>query len=166
VESGIATLMEERERDPRRGIVSRLLPRPAESRAEADPNAYFVTKAFEAWNESGPEGAAAWLATEVELIDPPRWPGSSTWVGRQAAVVRLEEVSRELRASKAEILETKTLAGKVLVSFGLRSDPHPAMSLDFSALIEVEDDEIARVQVFVDKGEALRALECTRLADR
>ena len=136
------------------------------SPAEADPKAFFVTKAFEAWNESGPQGAAAWMATAVRLVDPPRWPGSDTWIGREAAVRRLEEVSRELQVTEAEILETKTLDGAVLVSFGLRSDQHPGVSLDFSALVDLDDDEITRIRVFVDEADALAALRSRSGAEK
>ena len=77
VQSGIAILQDKRDRDPRRGVLRRLRPgREEDSRAESDARAVLVAKAFEAWNESGPEGVARWMADSVRLVDPPRWPGS------------------------------------------------------------------------------------------
>ena len=49
--------------------------------ATADPDAWLVTRAFEAWNEQGVEGAAAWLSRWVELIEPPDRPDSATGAG-------------------------------------------------------------------------------------
>jgi SnoaL-like domain len=159
VQSGIAVLQDERDHDPRRGVLRRLRPvQEEDSGAEADPGAFFMAKAFEAWNEGGPEGVAPWMADSVRLVDPPRWPSSDTWVGREAAVRRLGEVSRELHATQAEIVKAETLDGSVVVSFNVRSDRGPGVELDFCALVDVEGDLIQRMQVFVDEADARAAV--------
>jgi 1-acyl-sn-glycerol-3-phosphate acyltransferase len=156
VEGGIATLQAERERDPQRGLARRLMHRPKSELPElavSDPPAWFVTKAFEAWNTSGPEGAAAWLSRWVQLTDPPRWPGSGTWRGREAAVARLAEVSRELGAEWAEVDRAESVGNdEVLVSFHLRrAHPSPAdPELEFHARVETDSDQITSIRIFVE----------------
>jgi hypothetical protein len=159
VEGGIATLRAERERDPQRGLVRRLMHRPKPELpelADCDPPAWFVTKAFEAWNTSGPEGAAAWLSRWVQLTDPPRWPGSRTWRGREAAVARLAEVSRELGAEWAEVDRAESVGDhEVLVSFHLRR-PHPSPAdpeLEFHARVETDSHQITSIRIFVEREE-------------
>jgi hypothetical protein len=163
VESGIATLQHERERDPQRGLGRRLMRRPQPELpdlAVGDPPAWFVTKAFDAWNTSGPDGVAAWLSRWVQLTDPPRWPGGGTWRGRDAAVARLAEVCRELGADWAEVDRAESLADdEVLVSFHLRrAEPAPAdPDLEFHALVEIDADQITSIRIFIDREDARSA---------
>ena len=92
----------------------------------------------------------------VQLEDPPRWPGTGAWRGRGAALRRLREVSDELGADRAAVDRVASAGDEVLVSFQLRpeladsGDPH----LEFHALVEVEDERIARIRVFLDANEA------------
>jgi 1-acyl-sn-glycerol-3-phosphate acyltransferase/ketosteroid isomerase-like protein len=167
VEGGIETLLAERERDPHRRLVSRLWRREQEAPqlATADPDAWLVTRAFEAWNEQGVAGAAAWLSRWVELIDPPDRPDAATWRGRERALARLNEVTSELGAVSAHVTDANTIGDEVLADFelrhssGARTDPP-----GFSALFEVDRDQIVRMRVFPDRDAALRASE--RGADR
>lgn len=161
VENGIDTLLREREADPERGVMRRL--RKAGERlpriADTDPNAWFVKKAFEAWNEYGPDGAAAWMSTWVQLTDPPLWPDSATWSGREAVLNRLRQVSRELHAETVETVNAKSIGDAVIASFTLRSDmPSAADWLGFHAVVELDKDEIARVRIFLDRDEAENAV--------
>jgi ketosteroid isomerase-like protein len=162
VEGGIQKLLAERERDPHR----RLRPRrwrqeqEASQLATADPDAWLVTRAFEAWNEQGVDGAAAWLSRWVELVDPPDRPDAATWRGRERALVRLSEVTSELGATSVHVTHAHTIGDEVVADFelrqssGVRTDPP-----GFSALFEVDGGQIARMRVFGDREAAVRASE-------
>ena len=72
--AGIEALRAERGSvTPHAGVLGRLwheardFPQPA----AGDPDAWLVTRAFEAFNEHGAAGAAAWMSRWVELTDPP-----------------------------------------------------------------------------------------------
>jgi 1-acyl-sn-glycerol-3-phosphate acyltransferase/ketosteroid isomerase-like protein len=167
VEGGIETLLAERERDPHRRLLSRLWRQEQEAPqlATADPDAWLVTRAFEAWNEQGVEGAAAWLSRWVELIDPPDRPDAATWRGRERALARLNEVTSGLGAVSAHVTDAHTIGDEVLADFKLRQSSGAGTDPPgFSALFEMDHDQIVRMRVFPDRDAALRASE--RGADR
>jgi len=150
VQSGIEFLLAEREADPRRGVIRRTLHVP--SRPVVDPEAHFVARAFEAMNEAGGETAAAWMSRRVQLEDPPGWPGEGVWRGRAAAIARLDEVIAALGASHVDVEDTRSVGEGVLVRLVVVTrDPEPRR---FYAAIEIDDDEITRIRVFLDEQSA------------
>jgi 1-acyl-sn-glycerol-3-phosphate acyltransferase len=165
VEGGIETLMSERERDPQRGLVARLRgekgkPEPPALAAE-DAEAWFVVKAMEAWNTIGPDGAAAWMSRWVQLEDPPEWPDRATWRGRGAVIARLREVTDTLGAAWAEVSDANSVGDEtVLVSFALHPDDRTPARADhsFHALVEIDEAQITRMRMFLDREAALAAL--------
>jgi 1-acyl-sn-glycerol-3-phosphate acyltransferase len=164
VQAGIQILLAERERDPQRGLLKRLWHEAHElpQLAADDPDAWLVTRAFEAWNEHGAAGAAAWMSRWVQLSDPPDWPGAGTWRGRERALARLEEVTCELGAASAELTEARTISDRVLAAFELRTGSgSPTTPSGFAALFEVDADQILRMAVFRDRKAALDAVKKT-----
>jgi 1-acyl-sn-glycerol-3-phosphate acyltransferase/ketosteroid isomerase-like protein len=154
VESGIEFLLAERDTDPQRGVIRRLLHVPAAP--GADPDAYFVARAFDAMNEGGAETAAAWMSRWVELADPPGWPGGGVCRGRDAVIARLDEVIAELGAAHVDVEDTRTVGEGVLARLTLRTrDPEPRQ---FYAAIEIDDGQITRIRVFPDEQAARAAL--------
>jgi len=164
VQAGIQILLAERERDPQRGLLKRLWHEAHElpQLAADDPDAWLVTRAFEAWNEHGAAGAAAWMSRWVQLSDPPDRPGAGTWRGRERALARLEEVTCELGAASAELTEARTISDRVLAAFELRTGSgSPTTPSGFAALFEVDADQILRMAVFRDRKAALDAVKKT-----
>jgi 1-acyl-sn-glycerol-3-phosphate acyltransferase len=162
VQTGIRTLLTERERDPQRRLLTRLLRKAPDvpQRAADDPDAWLVARAFEAWNELGAAGAAAWMSRWVQLSDPPESPGAGTWRGRECAVARLDAVTSELGATTAELAEARTVGSQVLAVFELRSASGSVTAPGgFAALFEVDADQILRMAVFRDRDAALDALK-------
>ena len=152
VQSGLEELLAKRRADPQRSLRRRLTATPVPELAESEPGAYFVMRAFEAWNSVGIEGAAAWMSRWVQLTDD--WPASSTSRGRDAVIARLREVTAELGAAWAEVTEARSEGnGGVLVRFALRDAegrltyPHA-----FQARVEVTDDQIVAIEVQVALG--------------
>lgn len=161
VEAGIGFLRAEREADPRRSIAARLRAEPAEpGLAVTDPDAWFVTKAFDAWNTAGPAGAAAWFSRWAVLEDPPGWPDAGVWRGRDAAIERLDEVTTGLGAHWAQVTDARSAGDDVLVAMELRSagGARGVPVHAFHLVIEVLQGEIVRLRVFLDEDEALAAI--------
>jgi ketosteroid isomerase-like protein len=52
-------------------------------------NAELVRRAYEAWNEGGPEAAKQFWAEDVEFQDPPPLPDARVVRGRDAAAAYL-----------------------------------------------------------------------------
>jgi 1-acyl-sn-glycerol-3-phosphate acyltransferase/ketosteroid isomerase-like protein len=160
VEDGIARLRSEQRDDPRRRLRGRL-------RLGADSTgdgpgcaADLVAQAFDAWNDAGAAGAAAWLAPNVRLDDPPDWPDSATWRGREAALARMEEITEVLAARWAEVISTRSLdEDRVVVSMRLRSGQGPKGRPigQFHFLARIGRDQIRRIQVFLTEAEVLEA---------
>jgi hypothetical protein len=158
VSKGIHTLRLQREQDPRRGLLARLWHEEHElpDLATSDPDAWLVTCAFEAWNEHGAAGAAAWLSRWVQLTDPPEQADAQTWRGREPALARLEQ----LAAGSAGVAEARTIGNQVLTVFDLRdTSGSPTEPPAFAALVEVDQDQIVRIRVFPDRAAALRAIQ-------
>ena len=161
VESGIRLLQAERDADPRRGLAARLRAEPGEPPlAVSDPDAWFVTKAFDAWNSTGPAGAAAWFSRWVVLDDPPGWPDAAQWRGRDATIERLDEVTTGLGAHWAQVTTARSVGDEVLVSFELRSagGSTGVAVRDFHLVVEVQQGEITRLRVFLEADEARAAI--------
>lgn len=160
VEQGLDTLMAEREHDPKRGLLPRLQIGPGPGGLDDDPDATFVRRAFDAWNESGAEGAAAWISRWAQLVDPPQRPGSATWRGREAVLARLEQVAAELGATSVELTEARSGRDEVLVEFAVHAGDGAADSC-FFALVELEAGQeagqITKMRVFFERDEALNA---------
>jgi 1-acyl-sn-glycerol-3-phosphate acyltransferase len=162
VQAGIEILLAERERDRQRGLLARLSheARDLPQLAADDPDAWLVTRAFEAWSEHGVAGAAAWMSRWVQLSDPPEWPGARTWRGRERALARLEEVTSELAATCAAVTEARTIRDRVLVVFELRgASGAPTAPSSFAALFQVDADQILQMAVFLDRRAALDAVK-------
>ena len=154
VQSGIEFLLAEREVDPRRGVIRRTLRMSA--RPVADPDAHFVTRAFDAMNEAGAETAAAWMSRSVQLEDPPGWPGEGVWRGRAAAIARLDQVIAALGASHVDVEDARSVGEGVLAGLAVVTrDPEPRR---FYAAIEIDGNEIIRIRVFLDEQAARVAL--------
>ena len=124
--------------------------------ATTEPDAWLVTRAFEAWNEHGAAGAAAWMSPWVQLTDPPEWPGATTWVGRGRTLARLDEMATRLGATSAEVVDARTIGADVLVVFRLCKRPGSATDPSgLVALFGVEQEQIMRMRVFMDREAAL-----------
>jgi len=161
LEAGIEFLRSERLADPRRGLAARLRASGDEPRlALTDPQAWLVMKAFDAWNNHGAGGAAAWLSDWAVLEDPPDWPGAGRWPGRAAAIDRLEQVTAELGGRWVHVAGAKSYGEEVLVTLDLRSGRGPTGRLvgTFHLLVEVQQEEIMRLRVFLRREEALASL--------
>jgi 1-acyl-sn-glycerol-3-phosphate acyltransferase len=154
VEDGIEALLAERDSDPQRSLAARLSEPPLPELAVSDPGAYFVSRAFDAWNTTGTEGAAAWMSRWVELTDPPDWPDRATWRGRDAVVARLDEVTADLGASWAELTDARSEGNEVLTSFLLRDEGgQPIDPGGFRARVGLHGDQIVRIRVFRDPAQ-------------
>jgi 1-acyl-sn-glycerol-3-phosphate acyltransferase len=153
VHSGIQFLLAERELDPRRGVIRRILHMPAPSLP--DPPAHFVARAFEAMNEAGAETAAAWMARWVRLEDPPGWPGGGVWRGRGAVIARLDQVTAELQAVHIDV-QARRVGSGVLAHLTLIARDRERRQ--FHAAIEIDGDQINRIRMFLDERAACDAL--------
>lgn len=131
VEAGIEELQERRAADPKRKLIPRLLDGTADppALATADPDAWFVTRALDAWNDVGPAGAAAWMSRRVTLTDPPGWPDAQTWRGRDAVIDRLEQVTSELGAGWVQVSDVHSESAEVIGLLDLRPDRRSRNSL-------------------------------------
>lgn len=159
VESGIRVLRAERRHDPGRKLTTRLLGTAPHSKiAERDPQAWFVTRAFETWNDQGPLGAAAWLSARVELTDPSEWDGGETRRGRNTVIGHLGDVAERLGGGHAEVTEARTVNDSgVLISVLVRTaEGRKGKDLQtFHFLVTIEHGLITRMRAFLTEREAL-----------
>ncbi|HME03460.1 MAG TPA: lysophospholipid acyltransferase family protein [Solirubrobacteraceae bacterium] len=157
---GVDFLLAERDADPRRNVAARLLHGGGDAQQAArDPQAQFVLQALDAWNHSGPASIAAWLSNWVILEDPPSQPGATRWLGRDATLHRLDEITTSLGGRWVHIVAARSIGEEVLVAMDLRSArAHEGTHIaSYHLLFEVQYGEITRIRVFDAQDSAERA---------
>jgi ketosteroid isomerase-like protein len=113
-----------------------------------------VERAYRTWNESGPRAFVEYTTDDFELHDAPDLPDAEVWVGRDAAVARLEEVVAATGGRWAEVDEIRPAGDEVLVSLTWRIERDGAQLACVYHRVRVEGDRIARVRVFLDQEAA------------
>ena len=113
-----------------------------------------VERAYRTWNESGPRAFVEYTTEDFELHDAPDLPDPEVWVGRDAAVGRLEDVVAATGGRWADIDEIRPLGDEVLVSLTWRIERGSAPLACVYHRVQVKGDRIARVRVFLDQDAA------------
>jgi ketosteroid isomerase-like protein len=113
-----------------------------------------VEEAYRVWNESGPRAFVEYTTEDFELHDAPEIPDAQTWVGRDAAVARLEDVVAATGGRWADIEEIRPAGDEVLVSLTWRIERDGAPLASVYHRVLVQDERIARVRVFLDQEAA------------
>jgi ketosteroid isomerase-like protein len=116
--------------------------------------AELVERAYRTWNESGPRAFVEYTTEDFELHDAPEIPDAQTWVGREAAVARLEDVVAATGGRWADIEEIRPAGDEVLVSLTWRIERDGAPLASVYHRVLVEGERIARVRVFLDQEAA------------
>jgi ketosteroid isomerase-like protein len=119
--------------------------------------ARLVEDAYRAWNEAGPRAFVEFATDDIEVHDAPELPDAGTWVGRDAVVRRLEELVAATGGRWADIEEVRAVGDQVIVSLTWRFDAASSTLASVHHVVRVEGDRIARVRVFLDRAEAVRA---------
>jgi SnoaL-like domain len=120
-----------------------------------------VEEAYRTWNESGPSAFVEYTTANIELHDAPELPDAQAWLGRDAVVVRLEDVVAATGGRWADIDDVEPVGDDVLVSLTWRLDRGSAALASVYHVARVEGDRIARVRVFLDEEAARRAAGVT-----
>jgi hypothetical protein len=124
----------------------------------ARPPTQFVEEAYRVWNADGPRAFVQFTTEAVELHDAPDLPDAQEWVGRHAIVSRLEDVVAATGARWADIEAVRPVGGEILVSLTWRLDREsPTALASVYHVVHVEGDKIARIRVFLDEEQAMRA---------
>jgi ketosteroid isomerase-like protein len=118
----------------------------------------FVEDAYRTWNASGPRAFMEFTAEGIELHDAPELPDAQVWVGREAVLARIEDVTEAVGGRAADIDDVRSAGDEVLVSLTWRVDATSRTALGaVYHLVRVEGDRIVRVRVFLDENAAARA---------
>jgi ketosteroid isomerase-like protein len=123
-------------------------------------NVEVVRRLAERWNAGDHAGVLELYADDVEMVTAPEWPDAGTEVGKGA----VERATREWRSAWESIevdLDRLEAAGDMVVagggwdSRGLASGASGRMP--FGIVLTVRDGQIARLEWFMDPGQARRA---------
>ena len=114
-------------------------------------DAELVRRAYDAWNWYGLDHLEPYLAEEVQLEDAPELPDARTWSGSAAVLRRIEEVADATGGGWVELHGVEERPDGVLVTMTWKLDsPEGGAPLgEVSHLVEVADERIARIRVFV-----------------
>jgi ketosteroid isomerase-like protein len=114
--------------------------------------AELVRHAYDAWNWYGLDHLEPYLAAHVELHDAPELPDARTWRGSAEVLKRLEEVAETTGGGWVELRGVEERGDGVLVTMTWKLDSAEGGSTlgEVSHLVEVADERITRIRVFVD----------------
>jgi ketosteroid isomerase-like protein len=123
-------------------------------------NVEVVRRLAERWNAGDYAGVLELYADDVEMVTAPEWPDAGTEVGKEA----VERATQEWRSAWESIevdLDRLEAAGDMVVagggwdSRGLASGASGRMPSGI--VLTVRDGQIARLEWFMDPGQARRA---------
>jgi ketosteroid isomerase-like protein len=115
-----------------------------------------VRRAYEAWNEYGPEAMDSMLAEDVELHDAPQLPDAEVWRGREAVLARLKAVAEAMGGGTVGFEDIRASGEDVLVAMLWHLD-RAAAEVELGEvfhLVHVEEGRIDRIRVFLTESEA------------
>jgi ketosteroid isomerase-like protein len=123
-------------------------------------NVELVRRAYEAWNEGGPESITQFMAEDFEFHDPPNLPDPRVVRGRDAVAAYLADQRKILGDMKLTIIDVRARGGTVAVR--MEATIHGAESGidvpgELSQVSEIADGRWQRTRGFLTWAEALEA---------
>jgi ketosteroid isomerase-like protein len=126
----------------------------------ANEDADTIRRAFEAWNEGGPEGVAQFWAEDVVYREGPGWPDAGVFEGRDAAVARMHsliELIGPIEVRLDDLIEVGD--GRFVAYVGMVGQGGDGPYTQSFAVVErVRDGLVAEVDYYLDRAQALRAV--------
>jgi ketosteroid isomerase-like protein len=122
-----------------------------------------LRRAFEVWNESGPEALVErFWAEDAVYREGPGWPDGGVFKGRAAALKRMQSVVElvgPIEVSLEELIdagEGRFVACVRMVGESAASDPPYTQS--FAVVQRVEDGLVKEADYYMDREQALEAV--------
>jgi ketosteroid isomerase-like protein len=123
-------------------------------------NAELVRRAYEAWNEGGPEAAKQFWAEDVEFQDPPTLPDARVVRGRDAAAAYLTGQVTVIGDMKLTLANVRVEGEIVVLRMDLTVDGAESgvdVPGEIAQVVEVADGTLQRIWLFMTCEEALEA---------
>jgi ketosteroid isomerase-like protein len=129
----------------------------------SERDADMLRRAFEVWNESGPEALVErFWAEDAVYREGPGWPDAGVFKGRAAALKRMQSVVElvgPIEVSLEELIdagEGRFVACVRMVGESAASDPPYTQS--FAVVQRVEDGLVKEADYYLDREQALKAV--------
>ena len=126
----------------------------------SEENVEIVRRAFEAWNEGGPEALKQFMAEEFELHDPPTLPDPRVVRGRDSAAAHLTDQVKVLGDMKVTIVDVRARGGTVVVRMEVTihgAESGVDVPGELSQVSEVADGRVQQMRFFLTWQEGLEA---------
>ena len=123
-------------------------------------NVETMKAAFEAWNAGDMDATRELYDPDAIMRSPEGWPEPGPFVGRDAVMRQIEQLSETWDADALEPITDFLPAGdRVAVRFIWRGAGHgPESNMEFSGVYTVRNGRIFGLEFFWDHAEALEAL--------
>ena len=129
----------------------------------SERDADMLRRAFEVWNESGPEALVErFWAEDAVYREGPGWPDAGVFKGRAAALKRMQSVVElvgPIEVSLEELIDAgqgRFVACVRMVGESAASDPPYTQS--FAVVQRVEDGLVKEADYYMDREQALKAV--------
>ena len=125
-------------------------------------NVEFARRAYEAWNEGGPESIKPFMAEDFEFHDPPDLPDPRVVRGRDAVAAYLTDQCRILGEMKLTIVDVRARGERVAVRMEVTihgAESGVDVPGELSQVSETADGRWQRTRGFLTWEEALEAAD-------
>ena len=125
-------------------------------------NVGFARRAYEAWNEGGPESIKPFMAEDFEFHDPPNLPDPRVVRGRDAVAAYLRDQCRILGEMKLTIVDVGARGERVAVRMEVTihgAESGVDVPGELSQVSEIADGRWQRTRGFLTWEEALEAAD-------
>lgn len=125
-------------------------------------NVEFARRAYEAWNEGGPESIKPFMAEDFEFHDPPNLPDPRVVRGRNAVAAYLTDQCRILGEMKLTIVDVRARGETVAVRMEVTihgAESGVDVPGELSQVSETADGRWQRTRGFLTWEEALEAAD-------
>jgi ketosteroid isomerase-like protein len=129
-------------------------------RPMSQENGELVRRAYEAWNQGGPEAATPFWAEDVEFHDPPNLPDSRVVRGRDAVAAYLTDQVDVVGDMKLTLVDLRVLGEAVVMRMEVTmkgAESGVDVPGEIGQIVEVADGRLHRIRMFMTWDEALEA---------
>jgi ketosteroid isomerase-like protein len=129
----------------------------------SDEDAATIRRAYETWNESGPEAVIEqFYAEDAVYREGPGWPGAGVYRGRAAALERMQRLVELIGPIEVQLDELIEVGDGRLVACARTVGQDPASQApytqSFAVVHRLRDGLVVEADYYLDRESALEAV--------
>ena len=126
----------------------------------SEENVEIVRAYYAAWNAGGLDAARAFWSDDFEWQDAPEMPDGGSYQGAEAVAAHFRDLNEVLGTMKVQVDRALPAGDEVFVLLRVHLDaPRGGLPMDglIYETVRIEAGKLARIRLFLDRHEALKA---------